>query len=815
MGLRWLPLACGVLSYSLSIAGSADESTKTFALAPQTLNDALVDFAQQAQIELLFSADSVRGLNSQSLNGRMTVEQALQRLLKDSGLDYRFINNHTAAVLTPKATTAHTEQPSVMDSLEVTGSRIHQASHTASDQYDQDLSLTDDSMTYRVKQTSSATRTDTPLKAVPQSIQVINRQLIDDQQTILLSDALQNVSGVVARSALFSPVIEGTLIRGFRAEQLIDGFTQYYNPGDRESSVNVERVEVLKGANAIFYSGGSGSAVGGVINVVSKLPHAKAAREFGFTAGSYDFYQPRIDINQPINQNALFRVTAEYTVANSHVDVINTQRYNINPALILTNNDTTTFTLQGKISHWQQPEYQGLPATGTIAGSFKIDPKTFIGTPTMPESESDTQAVWAKLEHQLNQRWGLDIRARYSTSKFDEKVQTLFNSNSFTADTPLLPPATWGLANGELFQQQRELSFAANVIGKFDSQQLKNTLLIGGDHSVLHDDGFVEAAAIGFIDLAQNPQFTTDYRYPGARENNQLMTNTLYGAYLQWQSSIAERLHTLAALRLSGLEIDFADTVGKHFSSTQTLKLLPRTGLVYDLTNSVSAFVGYSEGMRGQPFVNFGGTATPELSTQSEAGFKFDMSSQFSGQVAVYQIDREQVAVPNSSNPNSALFIADGRQRSQGIETDLLWQPFESLKLLGSYAHTNARFIGTVGGIADNNRIAWVPQDAGRLWANYRLPDSLVDGVSVGFGVTLNSGSYIAHDNAFKVSGHHSFDASIAYEQPAFRLALTAKNLSDNDYFQPFQYFGGGYIGGGRVVPAAGASVFFSAAWLF
>lgn len=807
MTLRWLPLACSMLISLPALSVSATELTKTYDIAPQALNDALVSFAQQANIELIFSTDNVRGLTSPKLRGQMTAEQALGKLLEDSGLSFRLIDNNTAALLTPSpSANPHTDNAALMESLEVTGKPIHQPD-TATASQSAEWAATKE---YRVANISSATRTDTPVKAIPQSIQIINRQLMDDQQTIMLSDALQNVSGVVARSALFSPVIEGTLIRGFRAEQLTDGFTQYYNPGDRESSVNVERVEVIKGANAIFYSGGSGSAVGGVINVVSKLPHAKASREIGFTAGSYDFYQPRIDINQPINEHALFRVTAEYTTAASHIDVINTQRYNINPALVLTNNDSTTFTLQGKFSHWQQPEYQGLPATGTIAGNFKIDPKTYIGTPNMPDSKSDTQAVWAKLEHHINQRLSLDIRARYSTSKFDELVQTLFNNNSFTADTPLLAPSTWGLANGELFQQQRELSFAGNAIGKFDSEQFKNTVLIGGDHSVLHDDGFVEAAAINFVDLAQPPHFPLDYRYPGARENNQLMTNTLYGAYLQWQSSIADRLHTLTALRLSSLQIEFEDKVSNHSNHTQTVKFLPRAGVVYDLTDNVSAFVGYSEGMRGQPFVNFGGTPTPELSKQLEAGFKFDMSSQFSGQVAVYQIDREQVAVPNSSNPNSALFIANGRQRSQGIETDWMWQPFAALKLLGSYAHTNARFLGNAGGIADHNRVAWIPEDAGRLWANYQLPDPLPDGVSVGFGVTLNSGSYIAHDNAFKVGGYHSFDAMIAYEKPTFKLALTAKNLSDNDYFQPFQYFGGGYIGGGRVVPATGAALYFS-----
>jgi iron complex outermembrane receptor protein len=87
-------------------------------------------------------------------------------------------------------------------------------------------------------------------------------------------------------------VVENTLVRGFRAEQLIDGFTQYYNPGDRESTVNIEHIEVLKGSNAVLYSGGSGAPVGGVINVISKLPQAKAFAEAGFKMGSYSFYQP-------------------------------------------------------------------------------------------------------------------------------------------------------------------------------------------------------------------------------------------------------------------------------------------------------------------------------------------------------------------------------------------------------------------------------------------------------------------------------------------------------------------------------------------
>jgi iron complex outermembrane receptor protein len=118
-----------------SFSMSASELTKTFDIAPQSLNDALVSFAQQANIELLFSADSVRGLNSQNLQGRMTAEQGLKILLKDSGLNCRFINNHTAALLTPSSAAPGSDNPSLMDSLEVTGNRIHQPSGTDSNQY--------------------------------------------------------------------------------------------------------------------------------------------------------------------------------------------------------------------------------------------------------------------------------------------------------------------------------------------------------------------------------------------------------------------------------------------------------------------------------------------------------------------------------------------------------------------------------------------------------------------------------------------------------------------------------------------------------
>jgi iron complex outermembrane receptor protein len=225
---------------------------------------------------------------------------------------------------------------------------------------------------YAVSHSSSATRTDTPIKETPQSIIVIPRAVIDDQQNITLGEALGNVSSVVVNNQFSTPSFEATKLRGFRAEQLLDGFTQYYNSGDRESLVNVKSLEVLKGSNAILYSGGSGSPVGGVVNIVSKLPQHQSFGEFGIKVGTDSFVQPFFDVNQPLSENVLFRITGEYTSADSNTDVVEQKRYNINPAITFTNNETTTLTLQAKVSRWEQQDYQGLPATGTVAGNFKL-----------------------------------------------------------------------------------------------------------------------------------------------------------------------------------------------------------------------------------------------------------------------------------------------------------------------------------------------------------------------------------------------------------------------------------------------------------
>ena len=797
-------------SLFFSSPGLAVDTLHQYNIPAQSLNNALVKFASDSNLALIFSADNVRGLRTEGLQGQMTAEQALKQLLQGTGYSYRFIDAATVT-LTPKQ-----EAESKPEGQEIVVLETTVVSDKTRDvlMHDRSAVVEDDNPhSYQAINAISATRTDTPIKQIPQSIQAIKRSLIDDQQNITVSEALLNVSGVVPRNLLYTPVTEGTLIRGFRTEQLLDGFTQYYNPGDRESTVNLERIDVLKGSNAVLYGGGSGSPVGGVVNLISKLPKAKAFAELGYKMGSYAFYQPYFDWNQPLAEDVLFRVTGEFTHSAGQIDNIETKRFNLNPTLVFTNHETTTLTLQSKLSRWQQPDYQGLPATGTVTGDFRTRPETFIGPTDMPESQSRSDSLWGSLDHAINAVWSLNLKARYAYSEFDQKVQSLFGGDGFVAELPFMPPATWALSNAELFQHQEEYSVLGNALAKFEIGPSENTLLFGADYSNLNDEGFINAdfgpygLGVGSVDLTM-PAFPSAYRNPDTSVNSPSVRNTTYGGYVQLQSSFCQRFHQLLSLRLGSMEIDFQDKTSDAAANTQILKPLPRVGGVLDVTEAVSVFAGYGEGMRGQPFVNFAGPPQPELSRQIEAGLKFDFSGELSGQMAVYRIDRSHVAVTDNQDPGLRS-VAAGQQRSHGFETDLIWQPNEAIGVLANYAHTQAQFTDDLAGVPAGNSLAMVPEDSGRLWANYRFQQTALRGLSMGFGVYLRSGAYLSNDNVFKTGGYYSFDAAIAYEAQQFKLATTVKNLTDEDYFQPYGYFAG------RVVPAGGVSVFVSAAVRF
>lgn len=663
---------------------------------------------------------------------------------------------------------------------------------------------------YIVSNTSSATNTDTPIKQIPQSVYVVPRQLIDDQQNVTVSEALSNVSNVIPNAEFSSPANDATVIRGFAAEQLIDGFTQYYNPGDRESLINIDSLEVLKGSNAVLFSGGAGSPVGGVVNINSKLPQAEQFGEVGIKVGSHDFSQTFFDLNQPATDNVLFRITGEYTNTESNIDVIEQDRYNLNPSLTFTNNDDTSLTLQAKHSRWNQQEYQGLPATGTVTGNFKIDPELFIGNEDIPDSKSEFDALWATFDHKINEHWSFNLKARYAESEFSELTQNIIGSDSFQANMPYTAPSTWQLANVALHQKQREKSILGSTLFKFNVGETKNKLLLGADYTELQDKGSMTADYItrpNFVDLSA-PTFNTPYIEPPKSAfttvNDSELKNTVYGAYAQLQSSIYDRLHLLAGLRRGTVKISYDEfaPLSPNQQETKETKWLPRVGAVFDINDIFSVFASYGEGMRAAPYTTFSANVspTPPRSKASEGGLKFDFNSELAGQFAFYEIKRTNVGVGSPTTPT-------GEQVSRGFDTDITWNLNTAWTLLANYGYTKAKFTNDVSTtVVSGNKIAGVPKKSARLWAKYQFQSDKLRGLNVGIGAKWQSKVYVDDANNFTVDGYHTIDAAINYETNRYRLGLSIKNLTNQDYYQFYEYFSG------RVRPDDGTTAYLSAA---
>jgi iron complex outermembrane receptor protein len=323
-----------------------------------------------------------------------------------------------------------------------------------------------------------------------------------------------------------------------------------------------------------------------------------------------------------------------------------------------------------------------------------------------------------------------------------------------------------------------------------------------------------------------NPTFRS-YSKPGAGVNNNFVTNTTYGAYAQLQSTIADRVHVLASLRqahveidFSGPELDFAATLANvgvfNFTSvyqqakanTEKNKLLPRLGAVVDVTDSFSVFANYSEGLRGQPFAQFSGTPKPEETRQREAGIKVD-AGDLTGQVAIYHIDRSNVVI---TDPASLVgrSLTNGEQRSRGFETDLTWQATPSLSLLGNYAYTDAEFTKNASAtVISGNQLQGVPKNSARLWANYNFASLGLSGLSAGLGAYWQSEAYIDNANAFKADSYHTIDAAINYQTARYNVGLTIKNLTNEDYYQFYNYLGG------RVAPDNGTQAYLAASFKY
>lgn len=624
---------------------------------------------------------------------------------------------------------------------------------------------------------SVGTRTNTPLRDIPFSIQVIPQQILEDRQVRSITEGLENVAGVT----LIAPASSGRdwfTLRGF---ENFGGFLVNGIPEPRisinGSFVNAERLEVLRGPAAALY--GEVGSLSGTINLVTRQPLSDPFYEVSAAAGSYNDYQGTFDVSGPLNSSGtvLYRLIGSYNDFGSFFDFGEGNETFIAPSLAL-RGPNTDFILEGDISILNRQD--GGPAQ-PVLGTVLENPNGEINRSFNPQGPGNiTEIINARigyrLEHRFSDNWRFQNAFRYS--RYDDSIggaATFIFSDSLAEDNRTLGRTFFSGAG-----YADNLYIDANLAGKFNTGSIEHQILIGFSHTLDRIEGTSESGEVPPVDIF-NPVFDQTVNLTGQPDFDSLDKRDTLGIYVQDQITITDSLKLLLGGRVDFFDATTIDRIAGEQTSQSDTAFSPRVGIVYQPIPPISLYASYASSF--VPTIGLaanGDTFRPERGTQYEIGIKADISDQLSANLALYDLTRSNVTTPDPENP--IFSVQTGRVRSQGVEVDISGEILPGWNIIGGYAYTDARVVDdNVIPIGNQNYSA--PEHSFSIWTTYSIQEGGLRGLGFGLGLYYTGERWADTANTLQLPGFLRTDAAIFYERDRFRTALNLRNIFDVDSF--------------------------------
>ena len=629
---------------------------------------------------------------------------------------------------------------------------------------------------YDPKTSRTATKTDALLRDTPQSISVVTEELIKDTAMNSMGDVVRYMPGITMAQGEGNR--DTTVIRGnsSTADFFVDGLrddVQYMR-----DLYNIERVEGLKGPNAmIFGRGGSG----GVINRVTKQADWHDHGEFNLQLGSWDRRRASVDVGHGINDTAAFRVTAMGEDSDSYREGYEQRRYGLNPTLAFRLGEGTTLNLSYEHFRDDRVADRGVPSLNGLP--LDTDPETFFGDPERSPVWARVNAFNAVINHDFAN--GVHLRNATVYGDYDKFYQNVFPTDTKNNGTLVTLGAYNNFTTRENAFNQTDLTFG------FSTGNVSHTLLAGAELGRQVTGNRRETGYFGApgslttaVDVpASNPIYVGPIEFRQSRltlaagDPTNRGTTDIAAVYVQDQIEFSPKLQAIVGLRYEHIEVDFTDVRRNHVFTTEDGMLSPRVGLVYKPVESMSLYASYSNS-----FMPRAGEQLSSLSVSNEAldpeefknyelGAKWDIHPALSLTGALYRLDRENVVV--ATNVPGVSELVKG-QRTEGVEISLSGEITEHWKVIGGYAYQDSENLLT------QKQIASVPRNSASLWNRYDFNDQW----GVGLGATYRDDMYAAADNAVVLPGYTRVDAAVFYTvNPNVRLQLNVENLLDEQYY--------------------------------
>jgi|CXWL01.1.fsa_nt_gi catecholate siderophore receptor len=748
---------------------SATPALRTFNIPAGFLYEALIQFSQQAGIKLAIDPVKLQGKVTFGLTGDFDIKSALDQLLIGSGLqvmkqdDSYTLAEVPASSVDPIVTT--------LPSIQITASNTNR---------------------YAAVSTTTATKTNTLLRDVPQSISVITNELIKDQSIRSIADAVRYVPGVGVSQGEGNR--DALVFRGNRStgDFFTDGIrddVEYYR-----DLYNIERVEVLKGANGmIFGRGGSG----GVVNRVTKQANWDPVREFSFQGGSFNQKRMTADVGYVINDVAAVRLNAVYEDAGSFRDGVSSERLGISPTVTLKPTHRTKVVASMERFHDDRTADRGitsvLGARGEVTGPVDVRRSQFFGDPNRSNANINVLSFNSLIEHKFDSGITLQNRTNYAT--YDKFYQNVFANGGFNVSTEQVSLGAYNNASTrENVFNQTNLLYSLNTgpishtlmagieIGRQDTHNRRETGLF--NNNLANTNLFVPLS-----NTITNVPITFRNRDAGGDVDalNRSIVNVT-SLYIQDQIEILPQLQAIVGVRYDLFEVNFQQKNGQrdHLKTRDDL-IAPRFGLIYKPIEPVSFYASYSQAYvprAGDQLTSLNvtiETLKPEKFTTLETGVKWDVRPDLAFTASVYQLDRSNVI---NSVVGGQTFLTKG-QRTEGVEVSLAGQLTSNWSVMGGYAYQVGEITGDIFGIAKKGAsVAELPRHTFSVWSRYDITPS----IGAAFGVIHRDSMFTSLTNRVSLPDFTRVDAALfAQFTKRFRGQLNIENLFDTKYFAAAQ----------------------------
>ena len=674
---------------------------------------------------------------------------------------------------------------------------------------------------YDADSSSIGAKVPTALRDIPQSVVVVNRDLLDAQGVTSFQDALRNVPGITIGGAEGGQIGNNINLRGFtaRTDIYMDGFRdpgQYYR-----DLFDLSAIEVLKGPSSMMFGRGS---TGGVINQVSKEPELKAFGTVSATVGTDDRYRTTADFNQPLSDTAAMRVNVFGQDLHSTRDVTSNQDYGIAPSLRLGIGTPTTITLSALLQrNDDMPDYGLPPINGRPAD---VNHSNWYGL-TDDHTDQTVNSFNARLEHTFSPDVTLRTQLQYSqytTNARETAANSVVTAAGVTLNKTAGNPTNLPLqdlyvqlASHDRLIHDDILDSQTDLVTKFDTGSFQHTLISGIElaHETYNNQGYTRNG-LPLLSLLDPAQEVTPANVTTTVGNYAQSSADTVGIYANDTMRINDQWMVVGGLRRDSFKADISNTVLSTPGSTslplpayaaQTVYFTSvRGGVIYQPSETQSYYVSYGTSfdpsLEALTLTSGTQNLAPEKNYSYEVGGKWNLlDDTLQITSALFNLEQTNARTQTSSGE----YVLDGNIRVRGAELGVGGHLTEHWQVFSGYTFMDAKIIKALDG-TQGNVPANTPRNTATVWSTYTFAGHW----EAGGGASYMSQRYAANTDVVSVGGYTRWDATLAYHQPSYDVRLNVINLTNKQYFDALIP-----SDGGRSVPAIGRTAMMTFTYKF